>query len=65
MTSGSTRSLSVIAKPQVGKATQAIDHRRTVEISSDSGSEFPFDDRLELRSIPVGDVGKQDALMGR
>ncbi len=33
---GKARSLSVIASPQVGNATQAIDQRRTVEISSDS-----------------------------
>ena len=33
---GSARSLSVTASPQVGNATQAIDQRRTLEISSDN-----------------------------
>ena len=35
---GKTRSLSVMARPQVGQATQAIDQRRTSEMSSDSGT---------------------------
>jgi len=34
MIPGSARSASVIDKPQVGQATQAMLHRRTVEISS-------------------------------
>ncbi len=36
MMPGRARSLSVIASPQVGQATQAIDQRRTAEISSSS-----------------------------
>src|SRR4030042_631864 len=36
MMPGRARSPSVIASPQVGQATQAIDQRRTVEISSSS-----------------------------
>ena len=35
---GNARSASVIDRPHVGQATQAIDQRRTVEISSVSGT---------------------------
>ncbi len=57
---GNARSLSVIASPQVGKATQAIDQRRTLEISSDKLHAVVVQDFLPNRLALLGcQIGEQ------
>ena len=51
MMPGRARSLSVIDRPQVGQATQAIDQRRTLEISSRQLDAVPAEDLFERRAV--------------
>ena len=62
---GRARSASVIDRPQVGQATQAIDQRRTVGDLVVQLDAVLAQDGLERLPVARLDVGKQDALMRR
>ena len=63
MTPGKARSASVTARPQVGKAGQAIDHRRTVEICSTVAIPYSVEPALDLAPPGGLEVGQQDRLL--
>ena len=62
---GSARSASVIDNPQVGQATQAIDQRRTVEISFVQLDAMLAQNLFDAARDRCRDIGEQHALMRR